>query len=300
MTGSTTLANCPQGEDFSPCTCDGGDNTTLEGPSWSIFCIRVHLVEVRSIFNRANEALNLTRFELIPSPIGDGILSIPVDVLGQKVKVTQKLNLFCPNRDYRLMIDREAFRSSKSSTKEVIIGNCNLSRLEWHFLIGFDDLESLSILSSTNLHQIKWADLPALPELSIFRIRQSQGLNEFSQTKSLQQFRPTFVHGLTEVYLGSNGLRDQGLDQILSWISNSSAGSLKVLGLDNNALNRIPSHIVSRFKKLEDLDVSYNKIQKIPRGMFNFSSPVKRLDLSMCPLNNLEPDAFQGKIFITT
>lgn len=215
-------------------------------------------------------------------------MGIPANVLGNNKRVTHKMSISCPTRDYKLHVHPEAFDYAAVLTKEFAIGYCDLSSLTWTFLAGFERLDTLWILSSNNVHRIQWTTLPVLPFLSALKIRDSQGLNEWISF-------PHLANGLKEVYLGSNGLDDRGINRILNWLLKSSEETVKSLSLDGNGLTSLPAQIPF-FARLEDLDVSYNKISFIPTGSLNFSVAVSRLDLSLCPITRIEPGAFQGKL----
>ena len=153
---------CP--EDYSPCSCSFSSYAGL-----TVNCNRVHSSQVRQVLSRTS-AVELNHFGLTLTPDEDGS-AIPAGLLSGKKVLS--LFFYCPTpSSYQLRIDRNAVSSTASHTDMVFISGCDLGRLDFSFLTGFEALTSLRIHSSKNLHEETFATLPALPHLKLLDLYQ--------------------------------------------------------------------------------------------------------------------------------
>lgn len=232
--------------------------------------------------------MNLNTLYLYP-PSNESIL--PADLLTNH-RITNEIRLFCPNRgamDYQMEIHPEAFRASRNFTKKLLIQFCDVSRLEFSFLEGFENLFDLSIDFSFNIHLARWISLPKLPSLSWMGFVQSTGLDDWSEF-------PVLVNGLTFIDLQTNWIGDDAMDRITQWALRYSYQSLETLWIFNNALNKIPENI-SNFEKLASLWLGNQRdrgMHAILNGSLAFTAPLMELQLQDCGIETIEPGAFKG------
>jgi hypothetical protein len=99
-----------------------------------------------------------------------------------------------------------------------------------------------------------------------------------------------------EINCRAQSLNDSMMSDILSAIlSDNNASPVRVLDISENVLTIIPLEI-PLFKRLANVDLSANQIDKIPRGAFNFDQAIERINITLNnnPLNIIQPGAFQG------
>ncbi len=182
-------------------------------------------------------------------------------------------------------MDKKAFESTKNAVTSLDITNCDLTQLDFNFLAGFDNLETLTISTSYNL-AASFRTLPMLPKLVNLEINHCPKLNQFTEFPTLK--------GIEYLLLSENpDLRDETVDQILDWISASSATTLVNLGLNGNNLTRVPSGI-SKFTSLNSLEMQNNKISMVKSGEIYFTAPVKSLFLYADEIEMMEYNPFHG------
>jgi len=181
----------------------------------------------------------------------------------------ETLAILCPNRQNNpLRVDIDAFRSSSQSLSVLSIEKCDLSRLDWSFLTGFNNLAQLSIQYSSNLHQT-FATLPSLPSLIQFDLYSVTDLNQ------LVAFPRLTSGGIVSSSIHYN--YDLG-DEVAA-----------------NTLTAIPRQIRD-FTNLESLSIYNNlaPILSVSSGSFNLPK-IKGLYLDNSVIGSLETGAFQGK-----
>lgn len=239
--------------------------------------------DVRRVFNRTHS----TEVNKLLLKLNESDEIIPADLIGNK-RITS-IELECPSSiDYQVSIDPRAFRSSRNETDFLYIAHCNLSRLDFAFLSGFDHLYALRVAYSSGLH-LSLPSLPALPSLSDLAIDTDSGLKE------LKRF-PTLFKGLDHLALGGNNdLDDESFSRILEWVLNSSRNSLYALFLISNPLTIIPRQF-SSFTNLTYLTIFDNaKPLTIKADSFHsWDGKMEQLELTFSPVSLIEPDAFKG------
>ena len=282
-------SECPDGEDYSPCTCRRF--SPPDGPSF-ITCSEVSLAQVSSVFKRTTtadlEGLNL---ELLADPID---IIIPMDLLSNHR--ARSITISCPSTRYSLKIDPQAFRSSKLLTESFDLMKCDTSLLDFNFLSGFDRLGSLMFSSMSNFDRANWMSLPPLRNLENFYIDSSTALNEW---KTL----PQLTKGLNQLYLKSNEIQDEAMDRILNWTVQYSAETLQELGIDGNNITQFPLQLrVPSFPKLHDLSIygQRTRIALIPSNSFHDISRIASylLHAENSGIETIQEGAFQGNISI--
>ena len=217
---------------------------------------------------------------LYPQPEDQGL--VPADLLGSW-RVTQ-ISVTCPARDYKLDVDRHAFRSSSNNMISFALINCDSILLDWSFLEGFHQLSDLRVMSSSHV-LIK--TLPALPGLLSLTIQDSS-LN------ISEEFLPWMISYLREFSLyNTSNSNDQVMDKWMDWLVNSSSSTLDLLWIPANNLTRIPSQ-VGLFSELNVLVLGDNLLPPLTNGSLSFSVPVNYVSFNNSQIGVVEPGAFQG------
>lgn len=269
---------CPNGDNYSPCTCSYGQVVYCKGKS---------LVEVRDAFSRTRAA-NLTEVHLEPYWTDE---VIPADLFGGTSRQIGYIELVCSRESQSLKVDPDAFRSVRNGTTRLAIQGCDTSRMNFTFLTGFNRLTQLWIYQSSGL-RLSLPTLPShLPSLSELFIYGCKGLNDWTKF-------PDLTRGLTTLKLHNNGLQDEAMDRILDWALDFSAETLQKLHIDRNALTVIP-HQLTWFSRLTHLDIRDQDSTGIPsilEGSLSFPYPVRYLSMSEAKIATIEPGSFDGNM----
>ena len=172
--------------DYSPCYCE----------DFTVYCRDIPAVSVKSAFSRITTSQHLYKFYLFLSADPGDINStqLMADLIGN-VTTFQTIDINCWYPSYinqwGLVIDANAFRSTKSVTRELSILNCDLSQLNWSFISNFTNLQSLFLSGNDNFiasfYTLPSASLPRLTDLAI---RASSGLNDGFLNLSLRYPEP--------------------------------------------------------------------------------------------------------------
>ena len=287
--------NCPNGENYFPCSCD------YEDGGYVVVCNRTLVEDVAGVFKRNNPAtLKTFRFILSSFESTSGApISLPANLLNEH-QVHYDIFLYCSSFSTKILIGPETFGWSKNFTEKFYVGypyaypsldgiGCNFDGLDFHFLSGFNNLTSLSIYNSANLEKANWTTLPPLASLNTLSIYNSDGLNNWA-------IFPNTSQGLTNLYLQSSSIQNDPMDRILNWTLEHSTDTLKTLYIDNNHLTNIPRQIPN-FKQLEylNMDNQYpDDIATVPSGAFTFNAPVSNINCRGNGIAKIEPGAFQG------
>lgn len=270
---------CP--EEYPSCNCE--EKTDKEG--LSVSCNYIPIDNLRATFSQLLTARDLVSFSLT---IGHTETSpIPVDFLG--ASRARKLNIACV-RSFKLIIDDNAFRSSKSLTNEIRIANCDLKKQpNFEFLDGFTALTRFSVFGSKNFHSFQGL---TSHKLSTVSITFSSGFENIADEPNVALPR------LRILDLSNNELDDVLTAKILKILAESSKKSLENLDLSDNKLTRIPE-VTSSFTKLNRLTLERNAITSIKTKSFDFSAgEVKFFHFDKNGISSIEPNAFGGKLYI--
>lgn len=249
-------------------------------------CFNISMNVVSETFhNRTDQEIILGSFRLVV-PLREQF--IPADLLAHHQ--TKTISIECEDEVIqKLSIHPDAFRSSRNCTHQLRIETCDVSRLDFAFLTGFNNLEKFRIGHAINVHLAEWPSFPSsLLHLKTFEIMRSSGVDEWTRF-------PVLIQGIEELDLHDCRIGDESIDRILQWVVHSpSVNTLKILSLEYNSLTRIPRQI-KLLGKLENLVLSINKIAIIERGSFFRNSSTKcDIRLGMNEIRNIEPGAFQG------
>lgn len=274
-------SNCPKGENYAPCTC-----SSLR-QDYIITCTEVPMRRVKAIFTNVTTT-SFLRVLLTPATT-DAI--IPIDVLSTK-QVTSMISIICPNINYRLNVNANALRNAGATVRAFEIRNCDLTGLDFAFLRGFSNVDSFYFDFTSNIQSSLISELPSLPKLTSLNVAYSYGLDNWTDF-------PVLSRGLTTVIFNNNyELGDQGIANILNWLTNSSTSTLSTIWIRNNQITKIPELLnAASFPAVNDVMYDLNSIPVIKSGSVSFSRPVQRLDINAARVETIEPGAFIGKFF---
>ena len=280
---ASAQTNCPNGEDYSPCECYS---------RYYVSCENVTFAEIASVFRRTTP-VDLETFNLYHSPAHDNEM-IPADLLNNH-RITKYFNVDCLNKDFSFRVDPQAFHSSKGTIEWINFDSCNMSRLDFQFLAGFDRLTDLNFYRLSNVGRANWASFPPLANLTKFRIAYSTGFNEWNN-ESINI--PKMSSKLFYMYLYSNDIQDAAMDRWIDWAAQYAGNTLYQLEINENDLTQIPRQLPSltNLRKL-NLEKQKRGIPLIPSG-----SLVGRMSMVLVAKDNkietIEQGAFQGYTFI--
>ena len=280
---SSAQADCPNGEDYSPCTCG---IYSFENKSF-IKCQGTTLDQVASIFRRTTSA-DFDEFELSLPRDDQAAIFIPADLLNNH-RVTDNIFIVLARNDYLLSVDPDAFRSSKNTIQSLSFQNVDMNGFDYQFLSGFNQLKSAELGYLRNVDKANWASFPSLPRLQSLDFYFSTGLNDWTTF-------PRLARGLSSLYLQVTDIQDEAMNRILNWAAQYSADTLEELWLTENDLTQIPRQLqVPLFSKINVLGVHYQKrgISLIPNGSFHGIFPYY-LIASNNGIEKIEQGAFQG------
>ena len=204
-------------------------------------------------------------------------------------KFAGSISIRCPNSNFKLQVDTNAFLTSTNRVTQVTITPCDLSELDLSFLSTFHNLTNLILSSNLNVHQALKTLPHPLPSLNTLNLYASRGMNEIFDF-------PILENGLTTVDVGGTSIDSSAASRILNWLIKSSADTLSTLYLDSNSLTALPPQITS-LNKLIYLELSYNQIKTVRTGELRFNSAITNLYLRANLIENIQAGAFQGKIF---
>lgn len=190
----------------------------------------------------------------------------------------------------RLVVDPNAFRSTADFTQIFdIVYMSDMSSLNFNFLSGFNELQSLGMFGNSYGVAASIPSLPPLPFLKELIIVQS---DLYAVGTNFPDLSPATLERL---WIFSNRLDDAASDAILNNVLASTSGaSVMQLELYDNALTRIPQQ-AQFFVHLNYLDIKQNSITEVLSGDFTFQPPVLRIDFSKNPIGNkFQPGSFEG------
>ncbi len=164
------------------------------------------------------------------------------------------IKLTCPDANFKLTINSDAFRSSRSSTAlGVSIENCNLNQLDWRFLAEFSVLESMHLVGST-LKNNNMNIFPLLTSISSFSMLNCGNFDVL--------YPPVRTPHLIHLQIDNSfNVSDDVFERIISASADGPyRDSLQFLSLVCNKMTRIPSAI-GNFINLRHLLLNGSLIQ---------------------------------------
>jgi len=209
----STQADCPNEEDYSPCTCYRYDDPSRNP---SVNCAS-NLSEISSVFKRTTAAdIEVISIDLVET---DPIKIIPADLINNHR--AEYISIGCASiNNQPLKVDSQAFRSSKDLINGVQSYNCDLNQFNFEFMSGFNLLSAVSFNRVSNFGRANWTSFPNnLPSMIDFYIYGSTGLNEWVTF-------PRLTRGFTFVSLISDGIQNEAMSRILNWTLQYSANTL--------------------------------------------------------------------------
>jgi Leucine-rich repeat (LRR) protein len=214
------------------------------------------------------------------------IKDISYDLMGTKSN-TRHIKLTCPDANFELTINSDAFRSSRSTALGVSIENCDLSQLDWRFLNEFSVLESMHLVGST-LKNNNMNSFPLLTSVSSFSMLNCGNFDVLYPPERT----PHLIHLQID---NSFNVSDDAFERIISASADGPyRDSLQILSLVRNKMTRIPSAI-GNFTNLRHLLLSGNSIQILSRGSLHFpSNSLSTLWLNHNLISTIQPEAFKG------
>ena len=247
--------------------------------------------EIRAVFQSA-PPIPINRFDLVP--IVERLLRIEPDLLADKT--ASYINIAdCPPPNLvasSLLIDIDAFNSSRTSATKFSIVNCVISSLDWAFLNGFDQLLEISLESATSVQSI--STLRIQPSLEQLSITDCTGLEQ-----SPLDFPGTTMPNLKRLILNTNLKIDQA-EEILGSLVGSATNLEQLILTQSPLIDQVPGSII-KFAKLLTIDLSQNSIPELDVAAFNFASnpTVKSINLAGNKLETIAETAFNsGRHFI--
>lgn len=274
---SLRLNECDQ-FNYSPCRCVHNEQGVL------IFCEGVDPEEVNHVFKRSNSNSDLHFLYLSPSKTAESY-HLTADVIAGRR--TEFIQIECPSTKIPVTVDGEAFRASSTKTITFDVQDCDLSKMDFNFLRGFNRLKTLNIEACTNIQQ-STRTLPLLPVLEQLSVGMSNGWPGSS-------FRNLDEVALQTLRLEDNDdLADGDVQKILKSLTKGSIPSLRSLQLAGNQLTVVPGEVTS-FVNLNSINLGNNRITQLTNGQFRFAGPVNRLHLDHNGITLIAPGTFQGK-----
>ena len=265
--------------------------------SFRLDCEAIPIRQVAEIFKTPNETVGIDIFHLNPATTL-GEVHIPANFLSYR-HVTENLSLECPSdpneiEQVPITIDPNAFNSSSDYLREIIISNCDLGRLDFSFLIGFDLLNFLKIRNPSSIEKANWNLLPSLPSLIQLEITNYKELNN-NWNDWTQALRP-LTNGLNRLICYAS-VDDEAADRLVQWLLNSSATTLQRLELRQTKMTKIPPGI-SNFRNLATeliITCSDSEMNALEENSIKFEVLPMKIQISGCGIRKLQPGAIQGK-----
>ena len=281
-------ADCPNGEDYSPCECS---RPPSPGGLPAIICpikIKTNLADVFNTFKRTKTAdFETMSISILPQDKMTEMI-IPMDLFNNHRARNFEINCGSSS-NLSLRVDSQAFRSSITTAQSMRLTQCDLNQLSFDFLSGFNQINYIWFPATTNVGLANWNTFPLLHSLNKFAITHSTGLNEWTTF-------PKLSRGLNHLFLKSNDIQDAAMDRILNWAANYSAETLEELQIDDNDLKNIPRQFqILSFTKLNSFYMNNQKtgIPIIKSGSIRVSPDVI-LHAENNKIVTIEEGAFQG------
>lgn len=274
----------------------------INGSGVAVTCSSVpSMEEIKLFFSSLATPLDIEDLSLLFKPSD---FFIPVDFLGES-NVTSLSIVGSGNVGSltSLIVDPNAFRSSKNTLQYFSLMYCNTDKLDLQFLKGFQSLHHMLFWQLSNLHR-SLPTLPTLPSLNGLAIWFSTGLNETWQSTDNIVLQSGV--GLKDLLIFDCELNGDSLAQILDWIMPSSVKTLSSLHITFNKIDFTPWQL-SSFRGLKKTQLTHNKVDLVlPKNSFYLQdkdmgflvTDKPHIDLSNSRIVEIEPGAFQGNIHV--
>ena len=283
-----TVSNCPYYENYSPCECfpEGG----------AIRCGNQAPDVIHSTFEKLSPTkiseLNLEYFFSLPE--GLKMLNLTENLLANHV-VTYGISIGCYQLSCIIEIHPNAFNNATiNSIEKFSISGMEMNyTIDWTFIKTFRRLKYLLIYCSSNIDLVNWSELVLSRTSSEFEEYINANKNDFGG----ENLAP-----IKALDLSHNQMSDSTMAQALEIFSITSNESLQNLTISYNLLMRIPKE-TQLFKGLVNLNMREQiyffsqGISSIPQGSLKFNNQVSvhTIILEKCGINEISPNAFQGK-----
>ena len=286
----STDLHCPKGENYWPCQCD-------RGWFFSVKCKSIPTEQVVEIFKTPNQTVNFFSFNL-EATTTLGVVHIPANVLSYRI-VSDFLTLKCHRGQNEielvpLTIDPNAFNSSLGYLKQLNIWNCDLGRLDFSFLTGFNQLRVFKVFNATNIEKANWNLFPPLPSLKELEFQIDRELQNNLNAWALKL--PPLTNGIRKLVLFAS-VHDDEADHLVHWLLKSSVATLQHLELQQTKLTRIPPRI-SQFENLIDsliITCDDSEINVLIENSIKLNILPSVIEISQCGIDELQSGAIQGK-----
>lgn len=287
---------------FSPCTCDRIFDENVGDYGSIVKCTDSSNTNIQKILNKP-----LTKFDnyIFSLHLGPNDTNMFAKMTGNRTFFTLTLDCSYAPKNL-LIINSDAFTSTKIDTNAITLQNCDLSNFNWSFLTNFTYLNSISILNSSNLHTtFSTFPVKTMPWLKRLELNQIKGINGFGNAGL--KFPDSIPNGLAYLSISrgyNNGnckdcsIGDIALAKLLSWITPSSSKTLTSVTLEGNSLIQIPTDIV-KFTRLSQFTIQNTVPMKIQSNAFNVSrtkDSYLNLDLGYSQITDVNSGAFQGTV----
>ena len=277
---------------FEPCP---GNYTPCFCYDLWVYCREIPPVTVKSALSRIQTSYfaDMLNHELPITRDGNTLMA---DLIGNIITF-RSIRINCQWHISRLIIDANAFRSTKSVTNELLIKNCDLSQLNWGFISNFTNLKNLYISENDNV-LASFYTLPSasLTRLSYLSLVANTGLNSGFLNLSLRYPEP-LKQGLNHLDVTESDLSDFALNCFLiKWITPYSKNTLDYLDISGNNLTKIPNEI-RNYHNLTNFYVTFNQqpltIQKNALNLKKITLDGYKM-VRFSRVTSIQPGAFQG------
>ena len=269
-------ASCPNGENYSPCTC------TSASEGYTVTCSSVALTEIYNIFRRTTAADLYNLRITIASADANSV--IPAALINNH-RVSYNLAITCPTNGL-LKLDTAAFLSVNPTV--FTASNCDLRQLSFEFMNGFNNLAAIQLLTDLNINSASWSTLPLLQDLVYLKINYGTGMNQWTNFPRLA--------GLAWLDLSYNDIQDGPMSNILNWILGSSADTMQFIEIAYNSLTSIPSQIAS-FPNWEDLIINNQNpasMRTITARSIRTNADIGFVNIKSNGITTIQCGAFEG------
>jgi len=211
-------------------------------------------------------------------------------------------NMLVVSFNSALAVDPTAFSQSKLTTEEFYIRDCDLTKLKWSFLNGFNKLGKLEIRNCNNF-PVNFNTFPSasLTTLSRLNLIELSDLNKFLIPNF--KYPALLKNGLTNLMIKGVVYPSLTTDTIIqnflaNWVTQSSRKTLTELAFIGNKMSKVPSEVV-KYDNLNSVSFFGNtQPWVIQANAFNFTKNATKsrrlLEILSSQITSIQPGAFQG------